>query len=407
VAQISRKKEYKIIMNKIKKKILLVLDTFYPNVDGPVNSIINIGEIINANPEFNCEVEILVPYYPEPYECKNVIVHRCKSIRFGKTYRTPVPIFDGNVKKIINKGNFDLIHIHSPFTLGKAVAKLAKKNNIPTIMTVHTQYKSDFERTLKSKFLQNFMMKYIMKVINMCDVVTTVSNGAKTLIRDEYRYSKSDIKVIRNGTDLKVQDINKQILKNTKDKYNIKNEFVFLYVGRIVENKNIQFSLEVLKLLKEQGHNNFKFLIVGSGDYTNTLKSIINNYNLQDNVVFTGRINNREEISAIYKCADLFMFPSTFDTCGIVVIEAAANALPSALVENTCASEVIINRKNGLALPQDVNVWTNEISKIIDRKDLIVQMKEKAQKTIYVSWETIVKQYVDLYNKVIKNKNSQ
>ena len=234
-------------MNKTKKRILLVLDTFYPNVDGPVNSIINIAEIANSSPDFNCEIELLVPYYPEEYK-SNIIIHRCKSIKFGNTYRTPVPIFDRNVKKIIKNGNFDLIHIHSPFTLGKAAAKFAKKYDIPTISTVHTQYKSDFERTLKLKCLQKFMMNYIMKVINNCDVVTTVSNGAKTIIKDDYGYKKSDIKVIRNGTDLKVQDIDKHAINEIKSKYGLKKEFVFLFIGRIVENKNIQFSLEVLNI---------------------------------------------------------------------------------------------------------------------------------------------------------------
>lgn len=393
-------------MKNKKNRILLVLDTFYPNIDGPVNSIINIAEITNATPEFNCEIELLVPYYPEVYK-SNLTIHRCKSLKFGSTYRTPVPIFDRNVKKLIKNGNYDLIHIHSPFTLGKAAVKFAKKYDIPTITTVHTQYKSDFERTLKSKCLQKFMMNYIMKVINKCDIVTTVSNGAKAVIKDDYGYTKTDIKVIRNGTDLKVQEIDNNTIKEIKSKYGLKKEFVFLFIGRIVENKNIQFSLEVLKLLKESGYENFKFLIVGSGDYTNTLKSIIKKYNLQDNVIFTGRINDREEIAAIYKCADLFMFPSTFDTCGIVVIEAAANSLPSALVENTCASEVIKNRKNGLSLPQNAKIWVSEISKIMDNKESISQMKNEALKTIYVSWKDIVKQYIDLYNKTIKNKNSQ
>ena len=90
-------------MNKTKKRILLVLDTFYPNVDGPVNSIINIAEIANSNPEYNCEIELLVPYYPEVYKSE-LVIHRCKSMKFGDTYRTPVPIFDRNVKKIIKNG---------------------------------------------------------------------------------------------------------------------------------------------------------------------------------------------------------------------------------------------------------------------------------------------------------------
>ena len=96
------------------------------------------------------------------------------------------------------------------------------------------------------------------------------------------------------------------------------------------------------------------------------------------------------------------MFPSTFDTCGIVAIEAAVNGLFSAMLENCCASEVITHLNNGLSLPNDIEIWKDEILKIMQNKDKIAELKKNAFNTIYVSWEDITKQYVEYYKKVLQ-----
>ena len=383
-------------------KILEVLDSFYPNVDGPVNVIVNIAKILNEKKL--AEVELLVPDFPKQRkEIEGVKVHRCVSMKAPEGYRAGLPFLNSKVKKLIKKGNFDIIHVHSPFTLGKYVIKKAKKYKIPTLMTVHTQYKSDFERTLKLKCLQKFMLNYIMKGVNNADYVLSVSNQAGEVVKS-YGYKGDKVYIIRNGTDLKPVKISDETLKAIEKEYGLENLFVFLFVGRIVENKNIQFSLEVLKKIKEAGLNNFKFLIVGGGDYSVKLKELAKEYNLEENVIFAGKIYDRAKLSAIYQSADLFLFPSTFDTCGIVAIEGAANSLPSVMIENSCASEVVANGVNGLALPENSEVWKDEIIKVMQDKNLLSKMKEKALQDIYVHWEDIVLQYYDFYKKVLEEK---
>ena len=141
-------------------KVLQVLDCFYPNIDGPINVIVNIAQI--ANEQNLAEVEILVPKYNEKYDVENVKIHRSRSLKSTEGYRMGIPFLDHKVKKLIKNGGFDIIHVHSPFTMGRYAVKLAKKYKLPVLLTVHTKYKSDFERKLKSKFLQNFMMRFIL-----------------------------------------------------------------------------------------------------------------------------------------------------------------------------------------------------------------------------------------------------
>lgn len=379
-------------------KVLEVLDSFYPQIDGPINCIVNIAKTLkNKN---LADVDLLVPKYKKEVNVEGVNIFRCPTVKGPEGYMMCLPQLDKSIKKLIR--NYDLIHVHSPFPLGRYAINVAKKYNIPTLFTIHTKYKSDFERVLKSKALQNFMLRYIMQPVNKSDYVLSVSNGASETLK-EYGYKGKNIFVIRNGTDMKPCPSNEKIEKELIEKYDLKDNVVFLFVGRIVENKNIQFSLDVLRKMKEK-FDKFKFLIVGSGNYEDKLKKLVEEYNLQNNVVFVGKIVDRDVLASFYKVADLFLFPSTFDTCGIVVIEAAANKLASVLIENSCASELVKNGKNGLVYLENSTVWADELLKIVKEKQKMKDMGEEAFHSVYFKWEDVAVEYYNFYDKVVNKK---
>ena len=380
-------------------RVLQVLDCYYPHYDGPVNCVINIAKVLNE--KGLAEVELLVPSYPQIMEEEGVKSYRCKSVKATEGYRMSVPFFDRSIKKLIKNGGFDVIHVHSPFTLGKYAVKMAKKYNIPVCFSMHTQYKSDFERKLKSKALQKFMMNYIMKVINNSDHILAVSNGARETLKD-YGCTHEDIAVVRNGTDMKPIKQDKSLTDEIVEKYGLKGCFTFLTVGRLVENKNIDFSLNVLSKIKNAGINNFKFLIVGAGPYLKDLENKVETLGLKENVVFTGKIMDRKYLAHVYAVSDLFLFPSVFDTCGIVALEAAVNSLPSVMVENTCASELIKSGENGLALPEDADIWAEEIMALMKDKSRLKLIKKNVVETLYIPWEKAILEYFDYYEKVCK-----
>ena len=379
-------------------KVLEVLDSFYPQIDGPINCIVNIAKTLNN--KNLADVDLLVPKYKKEVNVEGVNIFRCPTVKGPEGYMMCLPQLDKSIKKLIR--NYDLIHVHSPFPLGRYAINVAKKYNIPTLFTIHTKYKSDFERILKSKTLQNFMLRYIMQPVNKSDYVLSVSNGASETLK-EYGYKGKNIFVIRNGTDMKPCPSNEKIEKELIEKYDLKDNVVFLFVGRIVENKNIQFSLDVLRKMKEK-FDKFKFLIVGSGNYEDKLKKLVEEYNLQNNVVFVGKVIDRDVLASFYKVADLFLFPSTFDTCGIVVIEAAANKLASVLIENSCASELVENGKNGLIYPENSSVWAEELLKIVHLKSKMRNLGEEAFNSVYFKWEDVAVKYYEFYQKVLNKK---
>lgn len=383
-------------MKKI--KILEVLDCYYPKFDGPTQVVTNYAK--NLIKMDDVEVEVLVPRYKGYKDNQQFNVIRAKSMKGPEGYMTGLPALDCKMKKYLKQGNFDIIHFHSPFTMGRFAAKFGKKNKIPTVFTFHTKYKEDIYRTVKSKFARNFAMKYIMKSINMADKVLTVSNDSINYLRD-YGYKKQ-VDVIRNGTDLLFPENSSDLINKVNEMYNLQKEKnVFLSVGRIVENKRLDFSLEVLKIVKDKGYK-FKFLIVGAGPYEETLKKHCSELGLDDMVIFTGKIMDRQLLSGHYLRSDLFMFPSTFDTASLAPIEAAAMKLPTIMTLGCSTSEIIENERNGLLVESNSEQWADKIIEFISNKNKMKELKENCFKEVYRSWESVSKEILETYKQIIK-----
>ncbi|WP_320054875.1 glycosyltransferase [uncultured Acetobacteroides sp.] len=143
-----------------------------------------------------------------------------------------------------------------------------------------------------------------------------------------------------------------EIIKNTDytsnvyiNKFDLKDKDVLLFVGRLVDVKNLNFLIEVFSdyvLLNK----NARLILVGDGDKKNELKNLVLNLNIQDYVLFTGRYEN-EELYAWYKIADYFILPSTSETFGAVVNEALIAGLP-VLCSNLAGASCLITSDNGI-----------------------------------------------------------
>lgn len=383
-------------------KVLEVLDCYYPKFDGPCLVVTSYS---NSLLKQDVDVKVAVPRFPKYQDNQKFEVFRTKSMASKEGYRCALPGSDGKLKKFLKENKFDIIHIHSPFTMCKFFTKYGKKNNIPTIFTFHTKYREDFERVLKSKFLQNFMMKYIMKNINNADYVWTVSNGAADCLK-EYGYKK-DIKVIRNGTDLEYPTNSKKLITTVNAKYSLKDdEFVFLSVGRIVENKKLQLALKAMKIVSDKGFK-FKYLIVGDGSYVEQLKDLVKELNISDKVIFTGKIMDRELLSAHYLRANLFVFPSTFDTASLAPIEAAAMKLPTLMNKGCSTAEILTDNINGFLAEENECAWADKILELLQDNKKLADAKELAFKQVYRTWDSVAEEVLDNYNKIINERKSK
>ena len=137
-------------------------DAYYPSFDGVVNVVENYMRYLGRDND----CVLIAPKYPEKrnyVEKDEFKVVRCKSLIGTEGYRMAIPRLDRKLGKFLKEEKFDIIHVHSPFLLGRYMVDYGKKAGIPTVCTLHTKYKWDLERSLNnSKPLIAIAMNYII-----------------------------------------------------------------------------------------------------------------------------------------------------------------------------------------------------------------------------------------------------
>lgn len=374
-------------------KVLEVLDCFYPNLDGPIEVAVSLARKFKENGLG--EVHLLVPDYPQRVQVEGIQIYRCRSVKSNGDYRAALPAFDRRVKKIIKNGGYDVIHLHSPFTLGRYALKAGHKYNIPVVFTMHTKFRDEFEKRL-SRPLQKFMMNYIMKCINGCDVVTTVSRGTVNTLA-EYGYKKTEeVKVVPNAANMAPMSADPSATAEIRGRLNLEGTFAMCYIGRLVAAKNIDFSLRVLAKVKERG-GKFRFVLVGGGEYEKALKNLTKKLGLEEEVVFAGSVSDKKLLASYYSAFDLLLFPSVFDNASIVILEAAANRLPVATIKGSCSAERITDGESGFTWDNSEEVWTEEILKLLSEPSRVQRAADGALASVYVGWDDIAREYLNIY----------
>lgn len=388
-------------MNKNKRlKIGLFIDNFYPAIDGVVIAVDNIARELSENND----VVVVAPYMGDN---SKDLDHHYTIKRVGSI---PMPVgeyrivthkfgFSNSFKELV-KENFDIIHIHSPFNIGKLGLKVAKELNIPCICTVHTRFDYEIKRFTKNEYIVKLIMKGLMNVFNACDKCIVVNEFLEEELH-EFGYKKKSI-TIYNGTDLvPIKDKEKAIAFVNKLHDFKKDETVLLFVGRLIDIKNIFFIADVLKKLKEDNFK-FKMVFVGTGPDENKLKNIISNYKLNDVVCFTGKVTDRNYLSALYLRSNLLLFPSLMDTSSLVRIEAAVNETPGLFITDSLVGKMIKNDYNGFNSKMDVNTYEKRIIEVISDKKLLTKVSKNAKKTLGINWKEVSNQIYKLYLKTLK-----
>lgn len=389
------------------KKITVGLfnDSFFPLTDGVIMVVDNYARRLSNF----CNVIVFVPNYlfskfddtTLPYK-----VVRCYSLDVPfLDYSLPIPKLDYKFIRNLNKYKLDIVHIHSPFSLGVAGLKYAKRHHISCIATMHSQFKQDFKRALKSEMLANKFTYRLMKVYNKCDLCFAVNKEVARIYFEEYHY-KTMPRVLLNATDMEPIENNNKTYKGLDKKYNIKwNVKVFLFVGRLNILKNILFIVDSLSVLKKKKPSlKFKMLFVGVGQDEDKLKERIKELNLEKEVLLVGKIEDRIELASIYKRADLFLFPSVYDASSLVQIEAASQKTPGVFLKNTATSSTITDNVNGFLSDETIGAYSDKIIEVMENKELYKKVSNNAYYDLYRSWDKAVEEIYDIYKDLIDKK---
>ena len=380
--------------------ICLINDSFPPAIDGVANAVTNYGTVISTQLG---QASVVTPYYPDADDSVYPFpVLRYPSVDITKLvgYRAGMP-FSPELMGKLEESHFDLIHSHCPITSTMLARSLRDRIHVPLVFTYHTKFDIDIANAIRSRLLQESAARVLVENISACDEVWTVSRGAgdnlrKLGYRGEYR-------VMPNGVDFPRGRVSDELVAEVTEGYDLPPELpLFLFVGRMMWYKGIRIILDALKLLDQRGED-FRMVFVGSGGDKDEIVAYSSSLGLDGKVFFSEPIRDRVKIRAWYTRADLFLFPSTFDTNGLVVREAAACALASVLVEGSCAAEDVEDGRNGFLIREDAQSMAETLIRLLPQRETMRRVGEGAQRELYLSWEDAVKHAYDRYGAVIDN----
>lgn len=384
-----------------KLKVCLLNDSFPPTIDGVANTVFNYASIINDKLG---EAVVATPKYPGVTDNYDFEVVRYAS--FDTTniigYRAGYP-FEPSVLGELESKKVDIIHAHCPAVSAILARTLREKANAPIVFTYHTKFDIDIRKALKSNILQEASIKVIVNNIEACDEVWVVSEGAGENLKS-LGY-KGDYIVMENGVDFPKGRASDSAVKAVNDCMGIKDDLpVFLFVGRMMWYKGFKITLDALKMVKESGME-FHMVVVGDGSDALEIKDYASELGLSDNCIFVGAIQDRDILRAYYTRADMFLFPTSYDTNGIVVREAAACGLGSVLIKGSCAAEGITDRHNGYLIEENAESMAEAVKTLIADMDLAHRIGQNAMNEIYIPWEESVRKAYDRYRVVIEKYN--
>ena len=381
-------------------KVGLFIDTWYPMVDGVIKVVDNYARRLVKY----CDVVVFCPdtgHAPKalPYE-----LDRCFSLPVpNMDYSLPVsaldPVFDA---KLLGSG-IDLVHIHSPFTVGAAGLMFAKIHHLPVVATLHSQYRQDFEKNLKLKLSSDIAMDGIMTVFNGCDECWAVNGGIKDLYEKEYGLT-APCKVRLNATDHVPVSDPAAAAREVNQTYGIPADAtVFLFVGRINFIKNIDFTVRALARAKEFGLKNFRMLFAGKGQDEDCLAALVQELGLTQEVVMCG-LTDKPMLEKLYSRASLFLFPSLYDANSLVQIEAACQGTPTVFLQGARTAATVKPGINGYVSEASEEAYARTILDILADKDAYARVSAAARKDLYLNWDDVVRDVYADYLRLLGQK---
>ena len=380
--------------------ICLINDSFPPEIDGVANAVTNYANIITAN---HGKAVVVTPANARADDSVfDFRVLRYPSVDLTNLvgYHAGFPFSPEVQKKLVAEG-FDLIHSHCPITSTMLARSLRDRIDVPIVLTYHTKFDIDIANAISSRLLQEEAKRLLAENISACDEVWTVSRGAGENLRS-LGY-KGDYIVMPNGVDFPQGRVGDGLIAEVSAAYDLPADVpVFLFVGRMMWYKGIRIILDALKLLADAGAD-FRMVFVGGGVDREEIIAYTEKLGLMERVFFVEPIHDRNHIRAWYCRADLFLFPSTFDTNGLVVREAAACALPSVLIRGSCAAEDVADGVNGFLIEENADSMAAMLRELCAKPDTVKAVGESALRDLYISWEEAVANACSRYETVIDN----
>ncbi|MGK0673201.1 MAG: glycosyltransferase [Halothiobacillaceae bacterium] len=379
-------------------RLLMVSDVYFPRVNGVSTSIQTTRCALHR---LGHEVTLIAPAYPLPYADDEGLIriqgHRVlldpedRLMRWSELMR---------LGPNLASHEYDLLHIHTPFVAHYAGLRLARRLGLPVVETYHTFFEQYLEHYIP--FLPSTLLRLAARRLTVSQ-----GNAVDTLIapslamRDQLlRYGvRTPVEVIPTGIDLsawrepKAPDPRPALGL-------IADQPMLLYVGRMAFEKNIEFLLKMFTHILVQ-RADARLVLAGEGPAETHLRRLVRQLGLQEQVRFVGYLPRDGALQALYRTADVFVFASTTETQGLVLIEAMALGTPVVALAEMGTRDILQEGEGCLIAPHEPAGFAARVLDLLNHPHQAAQLAAKAVLAVE-AWreEQVAGRLVELYEQV-------
>ncbi|RLG20088.1 hypothetical protein DRN67_00870 [Candidatus Micrarchaeota archaeon] len=380
-------------------KIAFFTDSYLPQWDGVVSTIMGFRKELERQGH---EVYIFAAgSRRDKAQNKDSHVYYHTSVPFKPYPAYRVALFPYISERRVRKLGIDIIHTHGMATLGLAALTISKITKIPMVGTFHTMVTDATHYISSSQTVKRIgkklAWKYLKWYYDNCEAVLAPSEWTCKLLR---RKGIRNVIAVHPGIDTKRF---KPGIKGRefRKKYGLGNSPVVLHIGRIVLEKNIGLLIRAAPYVLKKIPN-CKFVIAGKGPAEAKYKRMVERKGLEKSFVFAGFLPGKM-LPRAYAGSDVLAFPSTFETLGIVALEAMACGLPVACADHGPLKSMVKNGRNGIRFnPKSPKGCAEAIVRVYKGRERLGSAAAKMAEKYDTGM--CVKRLVEVYEKVLEKK---
>ena len=330
-------------------KIAMFADSFYPTVDG---AVVAMETVCRGLAHRGHEVVVLAP----DSGIRPVVrwpVHYLPSLEFKKYPGYRVVVSPSDMLEFLRAQKVDVVHSHGVASMAILSLTAARALKIPHVLTFHTmaneavKYYSPLP--IRQDLMEQLVWIYLRNLLKRPEVVIVPSEPIKHELEENGVVMKA-CEVVSTGVDCSrftPENYDKAFL----ERFGLKGKRVLLHVGRLSLEKRLDIVLEAIAQLAPKDPD-LRLLVVGSGPATDHYKKMARDLRIADRVNFVGFLSD-DDLPKAYASCEALVIASTFETQGLVVLEALASGTPVAGIRFRAIPEFVHEGKNGCLFEPD------------------------------------------------------
>jgi glycosyltransferase involved in cell wall biosynthesis len=301
---------------------------------------------------------------------------------------------------------FSRIHLPIELLVGKVDIFHGTDFDLPgqlrgkSVITVHDLMYLHYPEVLKKEWVEHYK-RNLKWSLNRADMIISVSNFVKKDIIDNFNVSRDKVRVVHNGISEKFSLPKESNRDYIMKKYGIDHPYI-LFVGTLEPKKNLCRLVEAFGSFIKTTRKRFSLVLAGGEGYLNykeKIENTVHRLSLDNEVIFTGYIKD-EDLPGLYKCSELFVFPSIFEGFGIPPLEAMASGIP-VVASNAASLPEVVGDAGILVDPLNTDALSDAISSALLDSDLRNGLIQKGlERAGLFSWASTARKTLDLYNEL-------